>query len=233
MVERVVTGIRGLDAMLNGGLPKGSMIAVIGPPGSGKTTLGLQYLVAATSLGKPAAIMLTFSPMTFDTIAESFGWSPAFLQKLEILYLYSTDSADAKGFRYSANIFQLTDISILLSSILENVGISDNMRLVIDSLSDIMILHRDEAALATFVRAVKSKLQQKGVTSLVMIEEGMHDAKLMSMVEFICDGTIVLKQEGDERLLKVKRMLGTSPSAGWSRFMISNGLEIISDEFFY
>lgn len=233
MVERVVTGIRGLDALLNGGLPKGSMTVVVGPPGSGKTSLGLQYLVAAITLGRPATCMLTFSPMTLETMVESFGWPPEFLQKLVISYLYSTDSADVKSFRYSANIFQLTDISILLSSILENVNIQDNMRLVIDSLSDIMILHKDEAALATFLRTVKSKLQQRGVTSLVMIEEGMHDVKLMSMVEFICDGTIVLKQEGDERLLKVKRMLGTSPSAGWKPFKILNGLEIIADGFFY
>ncbi|MEM0349923.1 MAG: RAD55 family ATPase [Candidatus Caldarchaeum sp.] len=233
MVERVVTGVRGLDAILNGGLPKGSMTAVVGPPGSGKTSLGLQYLVAAASLGKPAAYMLTFSPKTLDTIAESFGWPLEFLRKLEILYLYSTDSEDVKTFRYSANIFQLTDISIILNGLLDKVNISDNMRLVIDSLSDIMILHKDEAALATFIRAVKSKLQQKSVTSLVMIEEGMHDAKLMAMVEYICDGTIVLKQEDDERLLKVRRMLGTSPSAGWKRFTISSGLELFADGFFY
>ncbi|GBC69141.1 Circadian clock protein kinase KaiC [archaeon HR01] len=233
MVERVVTGIRGLDAMLKGGLPKGSMTAVIGPPGSGKTSLGLQFLMTAALLEKPTAYILTITPETLRTIAEGFGWETGLLEKVEILDLFSKDLGFPSVSKYSASIFQLTDISIAISNLLKNSANTQNMRLVIDSMSDIITAHRDEASLSTFLRTVKSKLFSSGVTSMLLIEEGVHDAKLISLVESICDGTINLKQADNERLLTVRRMLATPSIGGWRRFTISTGVEIIADSFFF
>ncbi len=53
MVERVKTGIRGLDGLMGGGIPEGSNILVTGAPGTGKTILGIQYLYNGASSGEP------------------------------------------------------------------------------------------------------------------------------------------------------------------------------------
>ncbi|MEM4314844.1 MAG: ATPase domain-containing protein [Nitrososphaerota archaeon] len=233
VMERIVTGVRGLDTILKGGLPKGSVTAVIGPPGAGKTTLGMQFLLTGILLSRDSAYVLTFAPATLKVIAEGFGWNPTFIEKIEILDLFSKYSNTSSHYEHTADIYSLTDINLALGRMLEEVISENNMRLVIDSMSDIITLQKDEAVLNSFLRIVKSKLQAKGVTSLVLVEEGVHEPKTMSFVESVCDGTIKLKKEDDDRLLTVSRMLATPTPPGWRKFTISTGIEIISDEFFY
>jgi circadian clock protein KaiC len=79
--ERVPTGIADFDAMLRGGFMRGDAVMLAGSAGSGKTTIGLQYLVNGIAMGEPG-IYLTFEQMP-DQIyrdALSFGWD---LRKLE------------------------------------------------------------------------------------------------------------------------------------------------------
>ena len=75
-MERILTGIKGLDELLGGGLPKGKCILVVGSPGSGKTTLIMQFLYNGALSGerglyitmdeKPEQVKDNFSP---------FGWN--------------------------------------------------------------------------------------------------------------------------------------------------------------
>ena len=50
--ERVKTGIEGLDAALNGGIPKGNLVLISGGAGTGKSTICMQYLIAGASAGE-------------------------------------------------------------------------------------------------------------------------------------------------------------------------------------
>ncbi len=73
---RATTGIKGLDEVLAGGLPVGEMHLVEGGPGTGKTTLGLQFLIEGARLGEKAAfITLAQTEAALNKIAASFGWS--------------------------------------------------------------------------------------------------------------------------------------------------------------
>ncbi len=234
MIERLTTGSKGLDTILRGGLPKGTMTAVIGPPGSGKSSLALQYLLAGNMLGNPSLCLLTYRPEVLRLMAEGFEWDPRILEKIEIIDLFSKGVTGASMYRYSADISNLTDISIALGSFLEQERINPlhNMRLVIDSASDILTLQRDQTMVSNFLHTIKSRLQTRGVTSLLLLEEGVHDPKIMSLSESVCDGTIILKQDGERRLLTVRRMLATPPTMRWHQFTISTGVEIMSDLFF-
>lgn len=60
MIPRVITGIEGLDAMLKGGVPQHSAVLVVGPPGTGKTTLGLQAIYTGATRYNEPGLVVTF-----------------------------------------------------------------------------------------------------------------------------------------------------------------------------
>ncbi|MBE3574256.1 MAG: hypothetical protein IMW99_02170 [Firmicutes bacterium] len=73
--ERVTTGVPQLDEVLEGGIPRNSLVLVYGGPGTGKTTLGLQFLVEGTRRGEPG-LLVTFEQMPEQLYRDfaPFGW---------------------------------------------------------------------------------------------------------------------------------------------------------------
>src|SRR6201996_7963143 len=75
--ERIPTGIWGLDDILNGGLPQGHLYLVEGDPGTGKTPLALQFLLAGIEQGESVIyVTLSESRKELEQVARSHGWSP-------------------------------------------------------------------------------------------------------------------------------------------------------------
>src|SRR4051812_10704597 len=73
---RVTTGIAGLDDILGGGLPEQRVYLVQGDPGTGKTTLALQFLLEGLRLGQPGVyITLSETAEELRQVARSHGWS--------------------------------------------------------------------------------------------------------------------------------------------------------------
>ncbi|PYR06446.1 MAG: hypothetical protein DMG00_18805 [Acidobacteria bacterium] len=81
--DQVKTGVVGLDAILGGGIPRGNVIVVEGPAGSGKTTLGLEFIYrGATDFGEPGLIVLfEVSPIKVIRDAAQFGWDLSELER--------------------------------------------------------------------------------------------------------------------------------------------------------
>src|SRR3954468_18280144 len=74
--SRLSTGIQGLDEVLDGGLPQGQIYLVEGESGAGKTTLGLQYLLAGHPRGERTLwITLSETERQLRQTAQSHGWS--------------------------------------------------------------------------------------------------------------------------------------------------------------
>jgi len=73
---RLSTGISGLDEVLGGGLPQGQIYLVEGESGAGKTTLGLQFLLAGQRRGERTLwITLSETERQLRQTAHSHGWS--------------------------------------------------------------------------------------------------------------------------------------------------------------
>ena len=86
--KRVATGVAGLDAMLDGGLPRGSTTVVQGGTGTGKTLLGLQFLLAGARRGEAGILfMLEETPDQLRSCAASLGWDLRLLEESGLLTL--------------------------------------------------------------------------------------------------------------------------------------------------
>jgi circadian clock protein KaiC len=84
--ERVQTGIAGLDDILNGGLPQGHLFLVEGDPGTGKTTLALQFLLEGVQRGESVIyVTLSESRKELEQVVHSHGWSTDSLQIYEMV----------------------------------------------------------------------------------------------------------------------------------------------------
>src|SRR6201994_147071 len=76
--HRILTGISGLDDILNGGLPQGHLYLVEGNPGTGKTTLALQFLLEGIRVGESVIyVTLSESKKELQQVARSHGWAAA------------------------------------------------------------------------------------------------------------------------------------------------------------
>ena len=74
VVERVATGIKGFDELIEGGFPKGSSILITGPPGSGKSIFSMQYLYNGAMNGENGIYVYMDSPIDFlKEQARQFG----------------------------------------------------------------------------------------------------------------------------------------------------------------
>jgi KaiC/GvpD/RAD55 family RecA-like ATPase len=74
-IERMKTGIKGLDELLHGGIPKGAVILISGSPGSGKSVLSMQILINGCKMGEKC-LYVSFEQPVEDVIkqAKTFGW---------------------------------------------------------------------------------------------------------------------------------------------------------------
>jgi circadian clock protein KaiC len=137
---RIETGIAGLDDILGGGLPQGHLYLIEGDPGTGKTTLALQFLLAGIRQGESVIyVTLSESRKELEEVARSHGWSTDSLQIYEM--------ADDDDLRPEAQytVFHPSEVELAdtITAILEQVDATQPQRVVFDSLSELRMLARD------------------------------------------------------------------------------------------
>jgi len=225
--KRVDTGVPGLNSILHGGIPRGAMVMVIGPPGSGKTIFSRQFLYQGLIEGEHSILLSTNQSLEEVKISMlAFDWDSKHLDRLLFADCYSWRLGE-KGGVYSASVTLPSDVSIMLNRLIDENKITPDRggRLVIDTFSDFLILGEGEGAIR-FLSALKPRLKVKGITTLLLVEGGVHDEKTVSAIEYITDGTVKMKIEGENRYTTVSRMHLTPVSLKWIPFDIRRGIEL-------
>ncbi|HEY4657432.1 MAG TPA: ATPase domain-containing protein [Candidatus Bathyarchaeia archaeon] len=202
--DRVQTGIPSLDRIIEGGLCRGDTIIVAGQPGTGKTTLGLQFLYhGATRCGENGVYASVIeSEGKLKRNAKRFGWDLDRLEregKLQLVPLQSTMKAG---------------VSTALETVLESLHSINARRLVFDSLSALMTAFESQAEARSFLHIMVKFLEGANCTTLMVSEVPWGKRQLgTSFEEFLGDGLIVLDASFDNsrvrRRVYVPKMRGT------------------------
>lgn len=207
--------------MLLGGIPKGSLCLVLGPPGAGKSILSKRYLFTGIKEGNQGFLVTTGeSEERARETMELFKWNKGIDEGLRILDCYSWKSGKTTS-KYSASLTSLVDVSLAVTTILDDHGVSKekDARIVIDSFTDLINYGGSDRALR-LLDTVRTRLETRGLTGLVLLEEGVHDERIVASVGYATDGTIRMKFSEQGRFMMVSRMSATPLTPRWIQFVI-------------
>jgi circadian clock protein KaiC len=224
----ISTGIAGLDNVLNGGFPRGHFFLVQGEPGAGKTTLGLQFLMAGTGNGEPVLyVTMSESETEIRKIARSHRWS---LDGITIYEFVPTEDSLRPGDQYSA--FHPADVEFqdAMQSILDRVERLQPSRVVIDSLSEIRLLAGDSLRYRRQILALKHFFTSRNCTVLLLDDRtaGEQDMQLQTTAHGVLLLEKVPRSYGrTRRRVQIAKMRGSVYREGYHDYtIVTGGVEV-------
>jgi len=222
--QRVSTGCAGLDDILGGGLTRNHLYLIEGDPGTGKTTLALQFLLAGAAAGeKGIYITLSESPKELAEVAHSHHWS---LEGISLVEMAPHTSGSIAEDEYT--VFHPSDVELgdTIKNVLDRVESLNPSRVVFDSLSELRMLARESLRYRRQILALKRYFADKDTTVLLLDDrtaEG-NDLQLQS----IAHGVIMLygierEYGAKRRRLEIRKMRGSRFREGFHDFTIEQG----------
>ena len=184
-IPRLDLGIHGLDQMILGGVPRRSLMVVMGAAGTGKTTFGLQFLQHGIENGeKGVYITLEESADAVEQAAVEKGWPFDEYVADEQLAIVDLDPIEMAN--------SLTSIRSDLPRLIEEF---DAERLVLDSVSLLEMMYSDQAKRRTEVFDFTKALKRAGITTMLTSEVSDSDAYTSKhgIIEYLTDAVFVLQ----------------------------------------
>jgi circadian clock protein KaiC len=182
--ERLSSGLKGLDALLNGGIPRFSNTVLQGPTGTGKTLLGLQFLVEGARRGEVGALFtLEETPDQLRAIARNVGWDLAALERKGLLAIDYSSPVELSTDRY---------LQIVRDLVIETKA----SRVVFDSLTSMSLGVPSDRRFKELVYAMSKHMRECGASLVMTLEAGslLGGQDLAARgVSFIADNVIQLR----------------------------------------
>jgi circadian clock protein KaiC len=216
------TGILGLDELLRGGLPRNRLHLVEGEPGTGKTTLAMQFLLEGRRVGE-AGLYVTLSETAEELrqVAASHGWD---LEGLETFQLAPIgERAAAEYTLYHPAEIELADLT---KTVLQHIETVKPTRVVFDSLSELRLLARDPLRYRRQILGLKDFFAQRPSTVLLLDDHSAGDVDLQ--LRSLAHGVVLLEHLPFEygrarRRLRLVKLRGTAVTEGFHDFVIARG----------
>ncbi len=216
--EYVATGVPGLDQLFGGGLRQGACALVEGIPGVGKTTVGVQFVVAGALADEPGIIV------TFEQVPEqlyrdgaNFGWDLHQLEAEDRLRVVCT----------SPEVFldQLSDVGGMMDTLMTEIGAR---RLLVDSVAHLAHVTARAGQLRPLVYGMLSGIRRAGLTALITKEVESAVPDTIPFEEYLVDAVVRLSYEMTDamyrqRFIEVVKARGQNHSAGRHPLTIGHG----------
>ncbi|HEX6973096.1 MAG TPA: ATPase domain-containing protein, partial [Vicinamibacterales bacterium] len=220
--ERASSGISGLDYLLNGGFPANRLHLIEGDPGTGKTTLALQFLLDGRARGE-ACLYVTLSETANELrgVAASHGWS---LDGIEVFELTPPGGrADEQYTLYHPAEIELADMVKRVLTVTEQVN---PRRVVLDSLSEMRLLARDPLRYRRQILALKEYFAGRQCTVLMLDDK--TSAELDLQLQSIAHAVVLLEQIPAEygrsrRRVRIVKVRGVPGVEGYHDCRIRHG----------
>ena len=218
---RVPSGLHGLDDILHGGLPPGHSYLVHGQPGSGKTTLGMQFAMEGARRGEKALYVTNCETVgQIEFMARGHGWS---LDGVDVHYL---DTGEILGEEGEQSLFHVNEVAFprTLDTLAKAVDEARPDRLVLDSLTELRLLAAEPRAFRRELLSLTRFLTEMGCTSLLFDDASADVSTLASVVNGLVDLEQVPRNYGpDRRRVRVRKLRGTDFRSGYHDFRIQRG----------
>ncbi len=229
ILEKVPTGIRGLDQVTHGGFPKGRTALVCGGPGTGKTLLGLEFLVRGAVLYNEPGVCLAMEETSEEIITNmaSLGYDlPSLIKakKLAIDYVH----VERKQIEETGE-YDLEGLFIRLRAAIEQVNAK---RVLLDTIELLFLGLKNEAIVRAELRRLFHWLKDAGVTAVITAEVGDGSLTRYGLEEYVADCVILLDHRVNEQIstrrLRVMKYRGSSHGTNEYPFLIDNeGISVV------
>ncbi|MHB1951928.1 MAG: ATPase domain-containing protein [Acidiferrobacteraceae bacterium] len=220
---RCRTGIAGLDEVLQGGLPRDRIYLIRGEPGTGKTTLALQFLMEGRRQGETGMyVTLSESEDELHASSEAHGWS------LDGIQIFDLSRVEQQFEREAQNtLFHIREVELgrTTAALCDAIDRAKPSRVVVDSLAEMRLLSETAFRFRRQILLLKQFLSERHATS-ILIDDLTSDYG--DAIQTMVDGVIVLQMElpvfgRERRRLSVTKLRGVPFQGGHHDISIKTG----------
>ncbi|NOR84809.1 AAA family ATPase [archaeon] len=237
-MERITTGIDGLDEKIQGGFVTGSVNLVVGKTGTGKTQFCASFLYAG-AVKNEASVYITTEEREDDIkqdMLEMFGWDLNAIEQQKLLKFESVKPIfPDKPMGDDMNRITRSYLMNLTNTIAEAIRAVNAKRVVLDSISILEMFISDKYLARVALMGLTEHLRQLGVTSVLTGEIGETSDGLSGsgIIEYLVDGVLRLDfvpvSEDYKRTLTIRKMRRTNHSTLIHPFeMTPKGLKLVN-----
>lgn len=222
--ERCVTGVEGFDEILGGGLARDCFHLIQGDPGSGKTTLALQFLLEGVRRGERVFyVTLSETRSELLKVARSHGWSLEEIPLMELSAIEKLLRPEAQTTVFRSSEMELNQISKLLIGETEKTR---PRRVVFDSLSEFRLIA--ETALRYRRELLNLKQHFARLKSTVLLLDDKSGFGVDPHILSLSHGVVEMEQLSPDygvsrRRLRVLKLRGAKFREGYHDYVIETG----------
>ncbi len=239
--DRVPLGIVGLDRMIEGGIPKGRIVIVVGGPGTGKSLLGMQFVINGIKDYNENGIFVSLeeNKRHLYQAMNRFSWD---LNKLEKSGKFTF--VDASPIRRSPGEVKIgkyvvgkRDFSMLgfINTIEQLADSTEAARIVVDPLATLIFQYADLYERRNAFLDLMESLTATGATCMVTMEAPTQSTKDFVEEEYLAHGTIVMQRmqigRAMTRVIQIRKMRMTAADDQPRPYKIDeSGINVFADE---
>jgi len=218
---RISTGVKGLDEITHGGLPRGGSTLVLGPSGCGKTALALRFIVEGLENGE-RCLYVTFQENVRQLTAKaaSFGWDLSKYLKAGQLRIFNVDEGSL-------------DLDFIAAVVRAELAKGSLSRMVIDSLAEMVVAARESERFPAYARSLLGSLRAAGVSVLTTSETSSlgPTTDVVGGLSFLYHNVVLLRYMENHsevgRAVAIYKMRDSNHDKGlWAFTITEHGFEV-------